>query len=277
MTTNAPMIATAGLLGVTAVSLAQIGIAHRHKSHRTEYRSVLAAMRWWMLPAALLVLTAVGLTTAALWQIPVLRASWWWLISGTPGSAALGQTGYTGAGWTALAVFLPIATLLLIPKLALVEERIFRTDSENRTAGKNFLYQAAFGLMHSALAGVPIAAGLALIGSGYYFMWVYLKHVDRAACIEHIQAEAERESVWDREVGQLDHATAIDRIVNHPQGLDRLHALKQNIEQRSKHADAIENLQNQGIHAAAAAHAVYNLIPVTILVLWLTAHHLGAF
>lgn len=274
---NVPMIATAGLLGVTAVSLVQVGIAHRHKSHRSEYRAVLAAMRWWMLPAAIVVLTAVGLTTAALWQIPVLRASWWWLISGTPGSAALGQTGYNGAGWTVLAVFLPIATLLLIPKLALIEERIFRIDSETRTAGKNFLYQSAFGLMHSALAGVPIAAGLALIGSGYYFMWVYLKHVDRAACIEHIQAEAELESMWNQEVGHLNAVPDTDSIVNHPHGLDWLSTLKQNIQQRTEHADAIENLQNQGTHAAAAAHAVYNLIPVTIIVLWLTAHHLGAF
>lgn len=138
------------------------------------------------------------------------------------------------------------------------------------------MYQSAFGLIHSVVAGVPIAAGLALIISGYYFMWVYLKHVDRACVVEHIAAEAELESIWNQEIRRLKHEYAANAMaVDHAQSLDRLRTLDRNLEQRIEHADAIDNLQAQGIHAAAAAHTVYNLIPVTILVLWLIASHLG--
>lgn len=145
----------------------------KHVRWRQDYISVLRALRWWMLPVAVVVLAAVVGLTQLLWQVPALRIGWWSLVGGV-GNVYLGQTSNDGVGWRIVAVAVPLLLLLILPVAALAEESLFRSGLERQSWRVRIARQVAFGLIHCVLAGVPLAAGFAISVAGGYYATVYL-------------------------------------------------------------------------------------------------------
>ncbi|WP_430334204.1 hypothetical protein [Rhodococcus sp. ACT016] len=166
------------LLAVVTSMVLSVRQLTRSTVRRAEYLATVRAIRWWMVPAAIVQLTLVATTFWALTVVaPFTRFGWWVALGGT-GNISLGQTGKDGIGWTLLAVAVPLGLALLVPLLAHDEERIFRAGAEGWTAGRRIRKQVTFGLIHLTM-GIPVAAGIALVISGFYFEWVYLRAVRR--------------------------------------------------------------------------------------------------
>ena len=205
---------------------------------RRDYRSVLRALRWWMLPGALLTLAVVIGVTQALWQIPALRTGWWNLAGGV-GNVYLGQTSNEGIGWRLTALAVPLLLALILPIAAFAEESIFRSGLEDHSWGVRIGRQVVFGFLHCLLAGVPLAAGFAISVAGGYYAAVYL-----AAYRAEARASPDRVLVgpgpgerWEDWVRQADQAV-------------------------ERGADA----QRGAVVTAAAAHLTFNAIILTVVI-----------
>lgn len=165
---TAVVVAVALSLVIAAVRLA------RDDSVRQEYVVTVRAVRWWMLPAAVgHIAVILAVATLLLMAVPPLRVGWWMLLGGH-GNIALGQTGRDGPWWHLIAMVIPLLVLVLIPYLAHQEELTFRYGSEDDSWWERLRVQMVFGLGHSLVMGVPIAAGVAIIGSGIFYQYVYL-------------------------------------------------------------------------------------------------------
>ena len=133
----------------------------RNPQHRREYSETVRSLRWWMVPAGLAHLVAVGATAVLLLTlVPPLRYGWWSLIGGS-GNVLLGQTGHSGTLWRLVGIALPLILVVVVPWLAHLEESTFRAGSENRSVPRRLAVQLGFGLIH-CMAGVPLAVGIAL-------------------------------------------------------------------------------------------------------------------
>ncbi|EME19791.1 hypothetical protein G419_12856 [Rhodococcus triatomae BKS 15-14] len=162
------LLLVAAGLGLTGIRLT------RDPARRAEYVATISAIRWWMVPAAVLHLTVVVCTYAALTALFPLLGWGWWRLFGGVGNVALGQTGEQGLGWSIVGFAIPVVVTALVPVLAFNEEVAFRDGSNLESWQSGLLRQARFGLAHSLFAGVPIAAGLALILSGLYYRRIYV-------------------------------------------------------------------------------------------------------
>ena len=150
----------------------------RNPQHRREYSETVRSLRWWMVPAGLAHLAAVGATAVALLTlVPPLRYGWWSLIGGS-GNVLLGQTGNSGTLWRLVGIVLPLILVVVVPWLAHFEESTFRAGSENRSVPRRLAVQLGFGLIH-CMVGVPLAVGIALTISGLYYERVYLTALSR--------------------------------------------------------------------------------------------------
>lgn len=205
---------------------------------RQDYLSVLRALRWWMLPGALLTLAVVIGLTQLLWQVPALRIGWWSLAGGV-GNVYLGQTSNEGIEWRLVALAVPLLLALILPIAAFAEESIFRSGMENQSWGVRIARQVVFGFLHCLLAGVPLAAGFAISIAGCYYAAVYL-----TAYRAEARASPERTPVapgpgerWEDWVRQADEAV-----------------------------DRSPNLQQGAIATAAAAHLAFNAIILTLVI-----------
>lgn len=132
----------------------------------------LRALRWWMVPAGLAMIVTVGLAYKALSVVPGMSWGWYQLIAGQPGNVMLSQSTVRHGPVATMAVVIPSVLFLAVPREALAEERLFRAGSEHRSRWVRAGRCLAFGVAH-CLVGVPIAAGLALTGSGLYYDIVY--------------------------------------------------------------------------------------------------------
>ncbi len=121
------------------------------------------------------VLAVVLLVAAFLWKAGGLfRWSWWNLVGkgkDNPGESpninvVPFQIKYFGVAFGLL-------FLLNLPYLASIEEKIFREGTGDWWDGT--LRSLAFGLVHSLLAGVPIAAGIAISFAGLAFTHFYFE------------------------------------------------------------------------------------------------------
>lgn len=116
-----------------------------------------------------IVSVAVGLAQLG----PVFTWSWWSAIGGQ-GNMIFGQSSQTGP---LSAILLPVIGLFLlvgIPRLALIEEKVFRRGIETRSRAGRVFAALNFGLIH-AIVGVPLCACLALAIGGLYLNAVYLR------------------------------------------------------------------------------------------------------
>ncbi|WP_305091393.1 hypothetical protein [Prescottella sp. R16] len=179
---------------VTATMAVWVRRLIRSPRTRADYLATVRALRWWMIPGALaqitLVVTAFWATTTLL---PVTRFGWWTALGGS-GNIAFGQSGRDGIGWTLVAVAVPVLLVVLIPVFAHNEERIFREGSETWSRGRRIRTPIVFGLVHLTM-GIPVAAGVALAVSGFYFQWMYLRVVRPQVPAIDALYEASRQTV----------------------------------------------------------------------------------
>lgn len=128
-------------------------------------------------------LAGVFAIIVCLWPMPLFRFSWLNLLV-TPADDPEAGTNLMAAGvqipWFAL-VFIPLLALNM-PRLARREEEVFRRGT--RSVGDAWLRSIRFGLVHMVV-GVPLAAAVALILSGWIFTWCYWKGGLRTAAFHH--------------------------------------------------------------------------------------------
>ena len=139
----------------------------RDKGRFAKSLKIIRSIRPWMVVANIPIIALVLGAVALLCQIPFMQWSWMSLIGGSGNSTLVGlQYGW----WFAL----PFAVLLVLalPLLAELEEQIFREGTRNWAHG--VARSTVFGLIH-IVAGVPLAAGFALIIGGLWFTHQYFK------------------------------------------------------------------------------------------------------
>lgn len=147
----------------------------RHAAARQRMVEVLRGLRPRHFLLALPGLVGVFAALLVLYQVPPLRFGWWTAIGGQ-GNVAFGTTERTAG--TTLGWLIPLAfILLLLPALPLLvdrEERGFRLGAEDWSFRRRAWAGLRFGLFH-LIAGIPIAAALAISVGGWWFTWVYLR------------------------------------------------------------------------------------------------------
>lgn len=275
------------IVGLVVVVLGAVALMLGAASHqlmrditaRRAYFATLRALRWWMLPAAAgQIAGLVAVSVLLLSLIPFLQFGWWMLLGGS-GNVALGQTGRSGEWWQLVGLLVPLWLTALLPHFAYQEEMVFRYGSEQLSRGRQLRRQMVFGLSHSLIAGVPIGAGIALIGSGLLYQCVYFRSLqrlrnrtDRVAVSE---APARLESP-PRPAGPYDpaawdaHHAACDQVAEQNRALrDRWMA---ETKAQSDARDAqLRNLREGAVVTAAALHTVSNALIVGLLVTWLVS------
>lgn len=260
-------VVTAAAMGFVAYSLVRTVAQHRDSRVRRDYAEIVRAFRWWMIPANLGVWTLLVVVCSVLWQVPVLRFSWWKLVSGTDGSMVTGQSGFHGGLWTTLSVGIPAVLLLVLPILAYQEEDMFRKGSEMQSKAEIFVRQLGFGLIHCVFVGVPLAVGLALTLVGYFYVLVYVRHIDRneiRRLADYIDSAVEIPvpSMVDPDV----HALTMKIIA-----LRTYERLAKNREAKAR----IDSLRREGLLVSSAAHATYNGILVAMILVVAVMHALA--
>lgn len=263
-------MATVSTIAVLALVVGGLSLTFvrttRDEQRRKEYLSTVRAIRWWMVPMGLLQLTLVlGAALGLTLLIPQLWWSWWRLFGGV-GNIAFGQTDQPGLGWTIVGVIIPISVTLLVPALAYNEELAFRLDSEDETRVAGLIRQLKFGLMHSAFAGVPIAAGLALTISGIYYRQVYLVRLRR-----HTPTETAGRTAPDEDavlpplpIGKPYDAAEWDEVLA-LRSRTRTATAQARLLNETDPDEVIDGPQRDAIVAAAAAHTVSNWMVCVLL------------
>ena len=125
--------------------------------------------------AGLLSVFSVMLVTTLLYMyIPPLRFGWLTWLAAQGSETQTGQTvESSSAMWIGIIVML-LAFSVFLPKLAYIEEEIFRKPYIWKSAKTQALQSLKFGLIHLTM-GIPIAAALALSTSGALFATVATK------------------------------------------------------------------------------------------------------
>lgn len=248
----------------------------RYRDIRRGYAATLRAMRWWMVPAAICHIAVLATVIVILLQaIPPLRFGWWMALGGS-GNIALGQTGRPGAWWNTVAVGVPLRLLLLLPVFADREEIVYRYGSEEDSRGVRLRRQAVFGLGHALFMGVPIAAGVALIGSGVLYQMVYLRSFKRQLAGTDLATppvSPVRKEYPSRPAGPYDpaawrkHHIAVESVGEENRRL--LDAWFDTVkEQNGIREDQIDDIRERAATVAAALHTVTNgIIVATLIVL----------
>ena len=173
------MVLTYLVLGAMALRLLSAARYSLTRRGRSSANDVVRQIRWrhvWPVP---LVLAVVAGAASLLLAVPGLDWGWWTAIGGQ-GNPVTGTTDRTtGTIWEWL---IPLVFLLLVlpalPLFALSEERMFRRGAETWTWKRRDVKVVSFGLIH-AIIGIPIGVALALSLGGIYFMWFYLRTVQR--------------------------------------------------------------------------------------------------
>lgn len=270
-------ITAAVIVMVAGSMIFTVGQLVASKQLRHNYVLTLRAARWWMVPAgfanvSVVLLVVLGITRLAPWS----WVGWWKLLSGTASNVWLGQTGQTGLWWQIAAISIPLGVLLILPMMAYGEEVIFRQGSEKRSIPARVGSQVLFGFVHCALAGVPLAAGLALTASGFYFERIYLterrllepeievaKHIPKFAPTPYPSRPSGPgydAAAWDRHRQECETVSESNRHL-----LDEwLQGLPARAEEAARR---VQVLEERAVAKAAAAHAVSNALLIgTLLV-----------
>lgn len=123
-------------------------------------------------------LALVVVLFAVLYEVPPLRFGWWTAIGGH-GNIVFGSTDNTQGTFLEWLVPLVFCALLLpaLPLLVEREERMFRLGAEDWSLTERAEHGLRFGLLH-LIAGIPIAAALAISAAGWWLTWMYLRGYD---------------------------------------------------------------------------------------------------
>ncbi len=239
----------------------------RNPQHRREYSETVRSLRWWMVPAGMAHLVAVGATAVALLTlVPPLRYGWWSLIGGS-GNVLLGQTGNSGTLWRLVGIVLPLILVVVVPWLAHFEESTFRAGSENRSVPRRLAVQLGFGLIH-CMVGVPLAVGIALTISGLYYERVYLTAMSRrrSAITEVLETPVllgYGEDTWNAHTTLSDDSAVRSREI--------VESWMHDLQSQVKSATAeVEALEQEAVTTAAAAHTVSNWLVLSVLLVSLS-------
>ncbi|XKH58483.1 hypothetical protein LG293_17835 (plasmid) [Citricoccus nitrophenolicus] len=148
----------------------------RKNELRQDWVRVMRSIRWWMVPVLIVALATTLVTMTILLQVPGLGWGWWSALGGES-NVVLGQTASAtaspvGFALKALGVAVPAIVLVLVPLLALGEERTFRSGTGHYPWWRVLASSMGFGLAH-LVVGIPVAAGLALTIAGVAFHLVY--------------------------------------------------------------------------------------------------------
>lgn len=128
------------------------------------------------------VLFAVALALMT-WGGPILRFSWLvWLATPADGPVAGTNLNVAGARIPGFGLVFLGLLALNIPRLARLEEEIFRRDSGG--LGDVLVRSVKFGLVH-CLVGVPVAVGLALTLTGFWLTLEYRRGGVRRSTFAH--------------------------------------------------------------------------------------------
>jgi hypothetical protein len=244
---------------------------------RGHYLATVRAIRWWMLPTAIgHIVCVIAIVMLLLLAVPILGVGWWMVLGGI-GNVALGQTGHTGGPWQIIGFVVPLWIFLLVPLLAHGEEMSFRYGSERDSKGQRLRRLMVFGLGHSVVAGVPIAAGVALIGSGLLYQLVYLtslnRIVDRTDLVVRTPEPTRLDypsspagpydpAVWEAHHAEFTRVSEGNRVL-----LEEWFAeTKQQDDERQAQ---IKSLRETAASTATAVHAVNNWLIVAVLIGWL--------
>lgn len=250
----------------------------RSERLRRDYRHTVTAMRWWMVPAAVIQFSLVIALYLALVKLFPLLGWGWWRMLGNSGNVALAQTGQSGLIWKVTGFTLPILAAAVVPWLAHAEEMAFRAGAERQGIRRRLTRQVMFGLAH-AWAGIPIGACLALTGSGLYFLLVYLRAI--AALGPDLEA-ARTVPTYER----LPYPSLPAGVADDPEGLAALKAERARVrgeneerrnawaaqlaEQISASYDRVDQLRRRAVAKSAAAHAVNNWLLILVLEVFLS-------
>ncbi len=158
------------VVGFVAYTLSRDVIA-TVRDRNGDTRRTLRAIRPWMLPAALGLISAVVAASVLLMQVPGFGTGWWGLLGGE-GNVLVGQTGSTSPVLIALGVLVPLLLLFSIPRLARFEEEGFRRGAQRRSPTRSAAIALLFGLAH-LIAGIPLGVALALSIAGLGFDLTY--------------------------------------------------------------------------------------------------------
>ena len=105
--------------------------------------------------------------------VPGLSWGWWSLLGGT-GNIAVGSTGSFGDWGSPLVALVMCALFVAVaPVYVSFEEWTFRRHSESRSVPRQLAVAFGFGMLH-LVAGIPVAAAIALTGAGWWFTNRYL-------------------------------------------------------------------------------------------------------
>lgn len=171
---TAVVVAYVGTNLVRALARAVSGPARRRTA------AILRGLRPAHFLSGPVVLAMVLTAFVALYQVPPLRFGWWTALGGT-GNVAFGSSERTAG--TVLEWLIPGAFIaLLLPALPMLverEERMFRLGAEYWSVRRRAWAGLKFGLFH-LVAGIPLAAALAISLAGWWFTWTYLRGVRRS-------------------------------------------------------------------------------------------------
>ena len=270
----ASAVAATILVVIGAVLLYGIFNVLRDSSRVETYQCILRAIRPWMFLACVFHIAVLVAVTVLLLQVPILRYGWWKLLGGE-GNALLGQTGFNGLGWQVASLAIPVGIFVLVPDLAYGEELAFRHGTDWMSRTERLLRQFRFGISH-CLMGVPLAAGIALTLSGYYYQTIYLRALRRLE-LEAVPAESISPPAKAPYPPRPGEEGPVDDAVRERWRLEMARIAVEN-EHRimqwyndypelvAKQEQQAEALRLKALTTAAAAHAVTNWIVVAVIV-----------
>jgi hypothetical protein len=239
-------------LVVVLATLGWEALRLRDPDERRRYGAVIAQMRWWMVPTVLALLGAVLCVYLGLARVSLFRLSWWCAIGGA-GNPVLGRA--PGAPWWATGAF-ALCFACLVPRLAYLEEEVFRSGSEEHGTVRVLGTSVLFGLMH-AVVGVPLGAALALSIAGVAYHGAYRVGFTRF----HAGGwEGDRSSPWDASPEESGLELAQSRRILAAGLADR---------------HWVDSARERATAKAAALHATFNWTVLFVLTVGVIVEHAG--
>ncbi|WP_156765442.1 hypothetical protein [Mycobacterium sp. 1245852.3] len=281
--TLATILTAVVVVFIAASMLRSLHNVVRHERVRQEYRQTVLAIRWWMLPAAIVQLTVVIAVYVALVNVFPLLGWGWWRMLGNSGNVGLAQTGQSGWIWAVVGVAVPIVVAALVPWVAHAEELAFRYRAEQQGIRRKVTRQVVFGLTHF-WAGIPIGACLALTISGLYFLMVYLRAIATLGPeVEAARQMPQYERLPSPALTDNEDPNAWTELRRERERVRTENERRRNewadslADQISASRDRVDQVRRRAVAKSAAAHAVSNWVVIVLLVVFLALRALARY